>query len=217
MAQEQEMCHDVEKLWKWNIPVKQIDWISSLSSMKAILSWPRPIVYFPALTPSKVSISVWSTHYTWQKKRYVSPLLSKVGQLGSSVHFRVGWWDRAIRQLAITDFAEPDNTTCTRKTTYARREVHINAKDTNILGIVVKVASSTGSSHNYVWLDGMKDCFVRLFKKMIPPFWEVLRSKFYLRSAIFNFRWTDCCWFWHSVRPLHARRCRQHIVPWYSL
>jgi hypothetical protein len=144
-------------------------------------------------------------------------LLSKVGQLGSSVHFRVGWWDRAIRQLAITDFAEPDNTTCTRKTTYARREVHINAKDTNILGIVVKVASSTGSSHNYVWLDGMKDCFVRLFKKMIPPFWEVLRSKFYLRSAIFNFRWTDCCWFWHSVRPLHARRCRQHIVPWYSL
>jgi hypothetical protein len=104
-------------------------------------------------------------------------LLSKVGQLGSSVHFRVGWWDRAIRQLAITDFAEPDNTTCTRKTTYARREVHINAKDTNILGIVVKVASSTGSSHNYVWLDGMKDCFVRLFKKMIPPFLRGFKVK----------------------------------------
>jgi hypothetical protein len=38
----------------------------SLSSQKLILVWPRPIVYFPWLTPSNFSSSVWSTH--WQKE-----------------------------------------------------------------------------------------------------------------------------------------------------
>jgi hypothetical protein len=36
--------------------------IPSRSSQKLILVWPRPMVYFPALTPSYFSSSTWSTH-----------------------------------------------------------------------------------------------------------------------------------------------------------
>jgi len=39
-----------------NLPVKQTELISSLSSQKAILVWPKPIVYLPVEAPSKISI-----------------------------------------------------------------------------------------------------------------------------------------------------------------
>jgi hypothetical protein len=38
--------------------------IPSRSSQKLILVCPRPIVYFPSLTPSNFSNSAWSTHWT---------------------------------------------------------------------------------------------------------------------------------------------------------
>jgi len=42
--------------------VRHIELMSSLSDTKAMLVWPRPIVYLPALTPSAFSSSAWLTY-----------------------------------------------------------------------------------------------------------------------------------------------------------
>lgn len=64
--------------------------IPSRSSQKLILVWPRPIVYFPSLTPSNFSNSAWSTHWTCHQPCCELEMLDRTRFKGSRPTYLTG-------------------------------------------------------------------------------------------------------------------------------